>query len=97
MRYVVDPKKRRNASSFIYTQVFNRMQSRKDITIGSETMDLSVHPPGEENTQEKQPRKGPPADELARRALSQCKEQDKETARQEEEEDHMPDKKRSAA
>lgn len=43
MRYVVDPKQRRAASSFIYTHVFERMQGRKDISVGSSTMDLTVH------------------------------------------------------
>jgi small-conductance mechanosensitive channel len=43
MRYVVDPKKRRPASSFIYTEVFNRVSKSKDIQIASETMDLTVH------------------------------------------------------
>ncbi len=42
MRYIVDPKKRRPASSFIYTEVFQRVQKRHDITIASETMDLTV-------------------------------------------------------
>jgi hypothetical protein len=45
MRYVVEPKKRRSASSFIYQEVFRRVQGSKGITIASETMDLSVHPP----------------------------------------------------
>jgi small-conductance mechanosensitive channel len=45
MRYVVEPKKRRSASSFIYQEVFRRVQASKDVTIASETMDLSVHPP----------------------------------------------------
>ncbi len=43
MRYVVDPKKRRAASNFIYSEVFKRMQGRKDIAIASTTMDLTVH------------------------------------------------------
>lgn len=43
MRYVVAPKDRRAASSFIYTKVFERIQGRKDISIGSSTMDLTVH------------------------------------------------------
>ncbi len=45
MRYVVDPKKRRIAKSFIYSRVFQQLQSRaqKDIHIGSTTMDLTVH------------------------------------------------------
>lgn len=43
MRYIVDPKKRRQASSFIYTEVFKQAQGRGDITIASETMDIAVH------------------------------------------------------
>jgi small-conductance mechanosensitive channel len=45
MRYVVDPKKRRPASSFIYTEVFKRVLQADDIHIASETMDLTVHRP----------------------------------------------------
>ena len=45
MRYVVDPKKRRPASSFIYTEVFKRVSKADDIQIASETMDLTVHRP----------------------------------------------------
>lgn len=45
MRYVVDPKKRRSASSFIYTEVFKRVSRADDIQIASETMDLTVHRP----------------------------------------------------
>ena len=36
MRYVVDPKKRRNANSFIYSEVFKRVREREDIQIASE-------------------------------------------------------------
>jgi small-conductance mechanosensitive channel len=43
MRYVVDPKKRRLASSFIFTEVFKQVQGRGDITIASQTMDIAVH------------------------------------------------------
>ncbi len=42
MRYVVDPKKRRSASTFIYRGVFDRVQKRKDISIGSDTMTVTV-------------------------------------------------------
>jgi|SRR5581483_4313554 len=45
MRYVVDPKKRRAASSFIYTHVFDQIQERDDITIASSTMDVTVRRP----------------------------------------------------
>jgi small-conductance mechanosensitive channel len=43
MRYVVDPKKRRNASNFIYLGTLKRIRQRDDIQIASETMDLTVH------------------------------------------------------
>lgn len=42
MRYIVNPKERRAASSFIYGEVFKRLEKRDDITIASETMDLTV-------------------------------------------------------
>lgn len=45
LRYLVEPKKRRSASSFIYSEVFKQVQGRKDIAIASDTMDLTVHPP----------------------------------------------------
>lgn len=45
LRYLVEPKKRRTASNFIYGRVFEQLRQREDITIASETMDLSVHPP----------------------------------------------------
>jgi small-conductance mechanosensitive channel len=45
MRYIVDPKQRRVASSFIYQEIFKRIAQAKDIQIASETMDLTVHPP----------------------------------------------------
>ncbi len=50
MRYIVDPKKRRQASSFIYTEVFKQAQGRDDITIASETMDVAVHPTANESS-----------------------------------------------
>jgi small-conductance mechanosensitive channel len=51
LRYLVEPKKRRAATTFIYGEVFKRVQQRQDISIASETTDLSVHPPGEESDQ----------------------------------------------
>lgn len=46
MRYVVDPKKRRSASSFIYAKVFERLQQRDDVQIGSQTISVTL---GESN------------------------------------------------
>ncbi len=43
MRYVVEAKKRRMASSYLYTEVFKRVQKNKQIQIAWETMDLTVH------------------------------------------------------
>jgi small-conductance mechanosensitive channel len=42
MRYVVDPKKRRAASSFIGWHIFGRFQQRNDIQIGSQTMSVTL-------------------------------------------------------
>jgi hypothetical protein len=41
MRYVVDPRKRRAASSFLYRTVFEHMQNRHDISIGTDTMEIT--------------------------------------------------------
>jgi small-conductance mechanosensitive channel len=43
MRYVVEPKKRRTASSFIYGEIFKQIQGREDIAIASTTSDVTVH------------------------------------------------------
>ncbi len=43
MRYVVEPKRRRAASNFIWHRVFERLQGRDDITIASETSDVAIH------------------------------------------------------
>ncbi len=43
MRYVVEARKRRSASSYIYREVFRRLQKNQNIKIASETMDLTVH------------------------------------------------------
>jgi small-conductance mechanosensitive channel len=43
MRYVVEAKQRRSASSFLYQEIFKRVQKNKQIQIASETMDLTVH------------------------------------------------------
>jgi small-conductance mechanosensitive channel len=43
MRYLVDPRKRRDAKNYIWSEVFKKIQGRKDIAIGSSTMDLTVH------------------------------------------------------
>lgn len=45
MRYVVEPRQRRVASTFIYQRVFDRVSQTEDIKIASETMDLTVHRP----------------------------------------------------
>jgi small-conductance mechanosensitive channel len=43
MRYVTDPKKRRIATNFIFTEVFKRIREHDDIQIASSTMDLTLH------------------------------------------------------
>ncbi len=44
LRYVVDPKKRRVASDFMFRQIFQRIKENDDIHIASETMELTVQP-----------------------------------------------------
>lgn len=41
MRYVVDPKKRRSAATFLYRSIFDQIQQRKDIQIGTDTMEIT--------------------------------------------------------
>ena len=43
LRYLVEPKQRRAAGSFIYGEVFKHIRQQKDISIASSTMDLTVH------------------------------------------------------
>jgi hypothetical protein len=41
MRYVVDPKKRRAASTFLYRAIFDEVKRRQDIEIGSDTQTVT--------------------------------------------------------
>lgn len=41
MRYVVDPKKRRAASTFLYRAIFDEVIARQDIEIGTDTMEIT--------------------------------------------------------
>jgi small-conductance mechanosensitive channel len=45
MRYLVDPRRRRVASSYLYEHIFRGVRAAEGIDIGSDTMDLTVHPP----------------------------------------------------
>jgi small-conductance mechanosensitive channel len=45
MRYLVDPRARRAASSWLYARILDRVRENPAIAIGSDTMDLTVHPP----------------------------------------------------
>lgn len=45
LRYIVDPKKRRVAKSFIFTCVLNLLSQAKGIQMGSTTADLTIHQP----------------------------------------------------
>jgi small-conductance mechanosensitive channel len=45
MRYLVEPRKRRAAGSWLYAHIFERVQGNVQIGIASETLDLTVHPP----------------------------------------------------
>jgi len=54
MRYVVDPKKRRRANSFIFTNVFEEVRRRGDITIASQTMDVAVRETNESSSSDRE-------------------------------------------
>jgi small-conductance mechanosensitive channel len=43
LRYIVDPKKRRVASTFLYDAVFKKIRELGDVQIASSTMDITVH------------------------------------------------------
>lgn len=43
LRYLVEPKRRRIAASFIFERVFEMLQGRDDITIASSTSDVAIH------------------------------------------------------
>jgi small-conductance mechanosensitive channel len=43
MRYIVDPKKRRAAKTFLFSQILRKLRERDDIQFGSSTMDLTLH------------------------------------------------------
>ncbi|HEX3660495.1 MAG TPA: mechanosensitive ion channel family protein [Acidobacteriaceae bacterium] len=43
MRYLVDPRKRRAANSWLYARIFDRVRENANISIGSDTMDLTLH------------------------------------------------------
>lgn len=45
MRYLVHPRQRRAANSWLHAHIFEQIRQNRGITIGSDTMDLTVHPP----------------------------------------------------
>jgi small-conductance mechanosensitive channel len=51
MRYLVEPRKRRAANSWLFSKIFERVQSNINIGISSETYDLTVHPPEKKEPQ----------------------------------------------
>jgi small-conductance mechanosensitive channel len=55
MRYLVDPRKRRAVSSWLYARIFDRIREHPNISIGSDTMDLTVHPPEKQTTAQPRP------------------------------------------
>ena len=55
MRYLVDPRKRRAANSWLYAKVFERVRANPAITIGSDTMDLTVHAPEQKSAEQPRP------------------------------------------
>lgn len=48
LRYVVNPKLRRQASSFIYQEIFQQVEKRNDVWIASTTQDLTIHTPNQQ-------------------------------------------------
>lgn len=62
MRYLVDPRKRRAASSWLFSHIFEKVQANVNIGISSETLDLTVHPP---EKKEAQPQSVTPASTVA--------------------------------
>ena len=52
MRYLVEPRKRRQASSWLYQRIFEKVRGNEGISIGSDTMDLTVHGPGKKEDPE---------------------------------------------
>ena len=52
LRYLVDPKKRRAASTYIFTECFLQIRERQDIQIGSSTMNLTIQKAGAEPSKE---------------------------------------------
>lgn len=54
MRYLVEPRKRRAASSWLYSHIFERVQANISIGIASETYDLTVHPPEKKEPQKQE-------------------------------------------
>jgi small-conductance mechanosensitive channel len=51
MRYLVDPRKRRAANSWLYARIFDRVRENPNISIGSDTMDLTLHEAKQTSTQ----------------------------------------------
>lgn len=52
MRYLVDPRKRRAANSWLFSHIFEKVRANADIGIASETLDLTVHPPQKKEPQQ---------------------------------------------
>ena len=59
MRYLVDPKKRRQASSFIYSNAFAKLQGRDDVTIASSTSDVAIHWSGDSSSSSEEAQRQP--------------------------------------
>ena len=68
MRYVVDPKKRRAATTFLYRNIFDQIRERDDIQIGTDTMEVT-YKTAEEEERKRSGKKSVP-EEFAERAES---------------------------
>lgn len=58
MRYVVDPRKRRSAATFLYHTIFEQIRQRDDIQIGTDTMEITYKKADSDSASEQRDTKG---------------------------------------
>jgi len=62
MRYLVDPRKRRAANSWLYARIFDRVRENANIGIGSDTMELTLHEAKQPESAQRKPTPQPALD-----------------------------------
>jgi small-conductance mechanosensitive channel len=60
MRYVVAPKKRRSAATFLYRAIFEQIQNRDDIEMGTDTMEITYKKAESETRSERRDQQSSP-------------------------------------